>query len=98
MRTKIKEVQGIDWFDSAVMNCVWKGPRLRDIIQCAGVKDSMRKGDAWLGNVACACNEVPCQDDREYGGSITLERAMLDEGDCILALEVGLQIDLLYKC
>jgi hypothetical protein len=25
MRTKLKEVNGIDWFDGAVMNCKWTG-------------------------------------------------------------------------
>jgi sulfite oxidase len=25
MRTKLKEVNGIDWFDGAVMNCKWSG-------------------------------------------------------------------------
>jgi len=50
MRTLLKEVQGIDWFDGAVMNCVWKGPRLRDVILAAGlssevgVYDNDRKG------------------------------------------------------
>ena len=32
MRTKIKEVQGLDWFDGAVMNCKWTGPRLKDVL------------------------------------------------------------------
>jgi sulfite oxidase len=109
MRTEIKEVQGIDWYDGAVMNCVWKGPRLKDVILTAGVKDVLRvrhdspeaSGDSateyedvqetWKGNVVCACYESPCQDSPDYGGSITLERAMLDSGDCILALEVRLQ-------
>jgi sulfite oxidase len=34
MRTKLKEVNGIDWFDGAVMNCKWSGmlsPPFRDI-------------------------------------------------------------------
>lgn len=35
MRTEIKEVEGIDWFDGAVMNCKWRGPRLRDVLMDA---------------------------------------------------------------
>ncbi|EGC46884.1 sulfite oxidase [Histoplasma capsulatum var. duboisii H88] len=38
MRTKLKEVVGLDWMDGAVMNCTWRGPRLRDILIKAGVK------------------------------------------------------------
>jgi sulfite oxidase len=90
MRTRIKEVEGVDWFDGAVMNCLWKGPRLRDIILSAGIRSELRGEKGYKGNVACVCHEAPCQDAPEYGGSITLERAMLEEADCILALEVCL--------
>jgi len=38
MRTRSKEVQRIDWLDGALMNCIWEGPRLRDILLRAGVK------------------------------------------------------------
>jgi sulfite oxidase len=38
MRTRIKEVQRIDWLDGALMNCIWEGPRLRDFLLRAGVK------------------------------------------------------------
>lgn len=89
MRTKIKEVNGIDWFDGAVMNCVWRGPRLRDVLARAGVHDSLMTEKGYSGHAAFACHETPCQDDSWYGGSITLERAMLEDGDCILALEAS---------
>jgi len=90
MRTQLKEVQGIDWFDGAVMNCVWKGPRIRDILLMAGVKDDLKEvDDSWKGHVAFACYEVKCQDDKWYGGSIPLSRALDVLGDCILALEMN---------
>ncbi|EEH46630.2 uncharacterized protein PADG_02728 [Paracoccidioides brasiliensis Pb18] len=38
MRTKLKEVVGLDWMDGAVMNCTWSGPRLRDVLIKAGVR------------------------------------------------------------
>lgn len=90
MRTKIKEVNGIDWFDGAVMNCVWRGPRLRDVLAKAGISGSMVGEKGHIGYAAFACYEAPCQDDSWYGGSVGLERAMLEDGDCILALEVNL--------
>lgn len=85
MRTQIKEVQGLDWFDGAVMNCKWRGPRVRDILN----KAKVTLPDATQGHVAFACYAVPTQEDDWYGSSIYLERAMDEEADVILALEVG---------
>lgn len=85
MRTLLKEVDGIDWGDGAVMNCIWKGPRLRDVLLRAGVDMPGRK----QAHVAFASFQV-CQDDDWYGGSIDLNRAMRVDGDVIVALEVWL--------
>lgn len=87
MRTKLKEVKGIDWFDGAVMNCRWRGPRLRDVLLKSGVKIPR---DKWSSaHVAFACFQTPCQDDEWYGASIELERAMREDADVILALEMN---------
>lgn len=86
MRTLLKEVDGIDWGDGAVMNCKWKGPRLRDVLSKARVNVSPGQ----KAHVAFACFQTSCQDDTWYGGSIELERAMREDGDVILALEVSL--------
>lgn len=84
MRTLLKEVEGVDWGDGAVMNCQWKGPRLRDVLNRAevNVRDPSR------AHVAFACFATPCQDDEWYGGSIELERGLRKDGDVLLALEV----------
>ena len=84
MRTLLKEVDGIDWGDGAVMNCRWKGPRLRDILNVAGVNIV----DLNKGHVAFASYQTTVQDDDWYGGSIELVRALREEADVILALEV----------
>lgn len=84
MRTLLKEVSGIDWGDSAVMNCTWKGPRLKDILNEAVVDLLVKK----TGHVAFACYYTKVQEDDWYGGSILLTRAMREDGDVILALEV----------
>lgn len=83
MRTLLKEVQGIDWKDAAVMNCQWKGPRLCDVLHRARVV--VREREKY--HVAFACEQVPCQDDEWYGGSVKLIRCL--DSDVILALEVG---------
>lgn len=87
MRTLLKEVQGLDWFAGAVMNCSWKGPRLRDVLSRTGLDVS--ESDAETAHVAFACNAVPCQDDDWYGASIPLSRAMREDADVILALEMN---------
>ncbi|THX80121.1 sulfite oxidase-like protein [Aureobasidium pullulans] len=85
MRTAIKEVQGIDWFDGAVMNCKWSGPKLKDILGRAKVTLSKEE----KGHVAFASHIQPCQEDDWYGASIDLERAMDEDKDVILALEMN---------
>lgn len=84
MRMLLKEVQGIDWGSGAVMNYVWRGPRVRDILLHAG----LRKEDRDV-NVAFACNAVPCQDASWFGSSISLGRALREDADVILALEMN---------
>ncbi|KAE8154815.1 Oxidoreductase, molybdopterin-binding domain-containing protein [Aspergillus avenaceus] len=86
MRTMLKEVQGIDWGDAAVMNCTWKGPRLRDILLRAGVDD--RHAGRGL-HVAFSSYQVPCQEDEWFGGSVELERCLGEEWNVIVALEMN---------
>ncbi|KAH7413718.1 sulfite oxidase-like protein [Phaeosphaeria sp. MPI-PUGE-AT-0046c] len=87
MRTKLKEVSGIDWFDGAVMNCKWTGPLLVDILQKAGIKlDEEKWKDA---HVAFACYQTPTQEDKFYGASIPLSRAMDRECSILIALEMN---------
>lgn len=89
MRTNLKEVSGIDWFDGAVMNCEWIGPKLRDVLIAAGLNDSGEtENDSF--HVQFACHAVPQQDADYYGASIPLGRAMNEDADVILAMEVYL--------
>jgi sulfite oxidase len=83
MRTMLKEVQGIDWGDAAVMNCKWRGPRLRDVLLRAGVRE-----DGKGLHVEFSCYQVKCQEDEWFGASVPLERCLREDGDAILALEV----------
>ena len=84
MRTKLKEVSGIDWGDGAVMNCRWKGPRLRDVLNEA----ALHVPEPPKAHVSFACHAMPCEDDTWYGGSIPLQRGMREDAEVILALEV----------
>lgn len=98
MRTELKEVQGLDWGDGAIMNCRWRGPRLRDVLLRAGVvtqgvepkQNLSSKGKPQRTmHVAFACYQTPCQEDDWYGGSIELGRAMSEDAEVILALDVS---------
>lgn len=89
MRTKLKEVAGVDWGDGAVMNCRWTGPRLRDILNKAEVTIP----DSRNAHISFACSATPCQDDTWYGGSISFERGMREDGEVILALDVRYLIE-----
>ncbi|KAF2021258.1 molybdopterin binding oxidoreductase [Aaosphaeria arxii CBS 175.79] len=87
MRVKLKEVNGIDWFDGAVMNCKWRGPLLKDVLELARIDV---KKDKWKdAHVAFACFQTPCQDDEYYGASIPLERAMDPDSSILVALEMN---------
>ena len=87
MRTRIKEVQGIDWNDGAIMNCSWEGPRLRDVLLQAGVASHDRSSDDLHAQFA-SCSQK-CQEEDWYGGSIPLQRALAREFDVILAVKVS---------
>jgi sulfite oxidase len=91
MRTKIKEVQGIDWFSGAVMNCRWKGPLLRDVITKAGINTNLinRATGDYKGHAAFACYEQQVQEDSWYGSAIGLQRAMDADAEVIIALEMN---------
>ena len=84
MRTLLKEVNGIDWGDGAVMNCKWRGPKLKDVLNDAGINVQ----DLKRAHVAFACYQTRVQDSEWYGGSIELERALRDDADILIALEV----------
>lgn len=87
MRTKLKEVNGIDWFDGAVMNCKWTGPLLSDVLSRAGL--NIEQGKWEDAHVAFACYQMPCQDDDYYGASIPLSRVMNPKSSILLALQMN---------
>lgn len=92
MRRLLNEVQGIDWGDGAVMNCKWRGPRLRDVLMMAGGVKKGGEGEKGIEGLhaAFSCYQVRTQNDGWFGGSVPLERVLgrEDGGDVILAMEV----------
>lgn len=87
MRSRLKEVNGIDWGDGAVMNAEWTGPLLRDVLIYVGVTE--QEDDHYQGlHVQLECNATKVQEDSWYGGSIPLAIAMDPEREVVLALKV----------
>ncbi|KAF2455589.1 sulfite oxidase [Lineolata rhizophorae] len=89
MRTKLREVQGIDWGDGAVMNCLWSGPRLRDVLIATGVELDADTGSYDGKHAAFACHQTQVQQDEWYGASVPLERAMSVDAEAIVALDMN---------
>lgn len=88
MRTRIKEVTGVDWFDGAIMNCVFEGPRLRDILLAAGLDGGQLLHEGVQPEHVQFASLGKTQEDDWYGGSIPLQRALDKDMDVILALKV----------
>jgi sulfite oxidase len=83
MRTKVKEVDGLDWKDGAVCNGIWRGPLLSDILTRSGLTVSPENG-----HVHFNCFQTAVQDDTHYGSSIPLSRCLDKSKNVILALDV----------
>lgn len=84
MRTRIREVEGIDWFDAAILNAEWTGPLLRDVLTEAGVKVDETAGS----HVQLASYQTKVQDDEWYGSSVPLAMALDKTREVILAVKV----------
>ena len=89
MRTRIKEVLGVDWFDGAVMNCIFEGPLVKDILLAAGVEYNLNmQGNVAPKHVHFANHGGKTQHDEWYGGSIPYHRAMDSDMQVLLAVKV----------
>ncbi|KAK5387782.1 hypothetical protein LTS13_000718 [Exophiala xenobiotica] len=89
LRSRVKEVSGVDWGDGAVMNAEWAGPLLRDVLISAGLNEheDVKKYDGL--HVQMECNATKVQDDEWYGSSVPLAVAMDREREVILALDMN---------
>ncbi|KAL0580006.1 hypothetical protein V5O48_002009 [Marasmius crinis-equi] len=72
----IKPVNGVGWNAGVLANCTWGGVRLRDVLDRVGIQ-----ADAGPRHVCFASYATLCQDDKYYGGSVELEKAMSLEDD-----------------
>lgn len=90
MRTKVKEVDGLDWNDGAVCNCTWRGPLLADVLARARPTIALQDEQGRQGHVHFSCYQTDVQDDDYYGSSVPLARCLDRSKKVILALDVRL--------
>lgn len=76
-------VKGVLWDDGVVCNTKWGGVRLRDVLLDADVDFE------GMNHVQFASYVTPCEDDDYYGASIPVNKAMDEQGDVLIAWEVG---------
>ncbi|KAH9847232.1 molybdopterin binding oxidoreductase [Lenzites betulinus] len=81
---QVKKVHGVLWNDGVISNNRWAGVPLRDVLQAVGIDVQALSG--W--HVCFASHVTPCQDDKDYGGSIPITKAMSPEEDVLLAYEM----------
>lgn len=85
MRTKVREVDGIDWNAGAVCNAAWTGVLLSDILASAGITTrDIKIAHVWFDSAVSKT-----QDDDYYGVSIPLERCLDPDYKVMLALEMN---------
>jgi sulfite oxidase len=93
MRERVADVQGIDWGDGAVMNAVWGGVPLREVLLSAGIKvpsSSMQSAeDSYQGLHVQFTSAQETQDDTYYGASVPLSTALDPERQCLLATHMN---------
>jgi len=82
---KVKMVKGIGWAQGAIGNSTWKGPRLRDVLLAAGIKEheDNEKLQVQFEGQDIDPASMP------YGSSIPLSKALDPRCDVILAVEMN---------
>ncbi|KIW69997.1 hypothetical protein PV04_02309 [Phialophora macrospora] len=93
MRERVAEVQGIDWGDGAVMNAIWGGVPLREVLLSAGIKAPASSLPAteeiYQGLHVQFASAQETQDDTYYGASVPLSTALDPERQCLLATHMN---------
>jgi len=83
---KVKMVKGIGWAQGAIGNSTWKGPRLRDVLLAAGIKEHDENNERL--QVQFEGQDLDPA-SMPYGASIPLTKALDPRSDVILAVEMN---------
>lgn len=71
--SRIKPVKGVQWREGAIGNAKWRGARLSDVLKKAGIRDSAKH--VWFEGLDTVEDGGK---SFSFGGSIPLEKALLD--------------------
>lgn len=83
---KVKKTNGVVWGPGAIGNAVYTGCSLRDVLNAAGVTSCPSE----IIKLHAAFESVEqCEESKNYGSSIPLEKAMDEFGDVLLAYEMN---------
>ncbi|KAI9363226.1 Oxidoreductase, molybdopterin-binding domain-containing protein [Pilaira anomala] len=83
---KVKHTKGVIWGPGALGNAVYSGCRLRDVLATVGVTTKIKN----LSKLHVAFESVEqCEEDKCYGSSIPLSKALDEFGDVLLAYEMN---------
>lgn len=83
---KVKHTKGVIWGPGALGNAIYSGCRLRDVLATVGVTTKIKN----LSRLHVAFESVEqCEEDKCYGSSIPLSKALDEFGDVLLAYEMN---------
>ncbi|CAO3631385.1 unnamed protein product [Cunninghamella blakesleeana] len=83
---KVKNTKGVIWGPGAIGNGLYGGCRLKDVLNSIGVNCEIEN----LGGLHVAFESVEeCEEDKCYGSSIPLTKALDEFGDVLLAYEMN---------
>jgi sulfite oxidase len=94
-----KQVNGVPWRDGVIANCKWAGVPLRDVLLEAGIQQpnaTIGEREAQL-HVCFSSYATLCEDDKYYGASIPLERALDEDADVLIAYEVRVFVSCYFR-
>ncbi|KAI7902539.1 molybdopterin binding oxidoreductase [Cokeromyces recurvatus] len=83
---KVKHTKGVIWGPGALGNAVYSGCRLRDVLATAGISTKIEN----LAKLHVSFESIEqCEEDKYYGSSIPLVKALDEFGDVLLAYEMN---------
>ncbi|KAG1398315.1 hypothetical protein G6F58_011346 [Rhizopus delemar] len=85
---KVKFTKGVIWGPGALGNAIYSGSRLKDVLEAIGVTSKIKN----LSKLHVAFESVEqCEEEKCYGSSIPLSKALDEFGDVLLAYEVKIK-------
>ncbi|KAI8993722.1 Oxidoreductase, molybdopterin-binding domain-containing protein [Pilobolus umbonatus] len=83
---RVKHTKGVIWGPGALGNAIYSGCRLRDVLASVGITSKLEN----ISQLHVSFESVEqCEEDKNYGSSIPLKKALDEFGDVLLAYEMN---------